>query len=133
MAIVLKTCPHCGRRWTDTYTAGIGKPFYYCSICHQTIIEKDTTEWELKSLIGKIAYFGIFIWTGIIVSFGVVLVAYSLLGKDRIERLLLPIWSGAFLLVMCIGVWSTMRDIKESRERMKNHEYRKTLKELGLL
>lgn len=133
MAIVLKTCPHCGRRWSETFTIGIGKPFYQCSTCHQTIIDKNTTEWELKSLIDKIAYFGVFIWTAIIASFFVVMVAYFLLGQDRTDKLLIPIWSCAFLLVMSIGVWSNMGDIKESRERMKNPEYRKKLKELGLL
>jgi hypothetical protein len=133
MAISVNKCPHCGSRWTENYSIGIGCPAYQCDTCEGFIIDPDANEWELKSLLGKAAYFGVVFWTSLLISIAPVILALWLLGGDLAEEKLLIVWVPSFLAALAWRGFDNLKQIQASRERMRDPQYRLMLRQAGLL
>ena len=132
MAIAVKRCPHCGNTMSEVYSIGIGRPFVDCSNCGKVVIDKDSTEWELKNFFQKIFYLFTSLYTVFIFSFLPMLVIGFLI-DDLSDATLLVIY---LLSAGCLALFSgrsLIEDIKASDARMKDPSYRQMLQAMGLL
>jgi hypothetical protein len=132
MAISIKTCPYCKYTLAETYKIGIGKPFVECSNCKERVIDKDTTEWELKNIFQKICFLLVSLYTTVFYGIFPVLI-YGLLVDKPSNSMVLGIW---FLSSCVLAVFTSrglVEEINASNERMKDTDYRQVLRSMGLL
>lgn len=132
MAISIKTCPHCKNTVSTLYSIDIGKPFVECSNCGHLVIDKDITEWELKDIFQKIYFLVICLYSAFLFGFLPNLI-YIFLVDDIDEGALLGIWLTASCCIALFGSRNLIDEIKESKERMRDPEYRQVLRSIGLL
>lgn len=132
MAISIKTCPHCNHTMSETYSIGIGKPFAECSNCGKMVIDRDTTEWELKNIFQKLFFLVTCLYTAIIVGVIPVLI-YGFSVDNPSDTALLGIWLGTSCCVALFSSRNLVEEINASKERMKDPDYRQVLQSVGLL
>ena len=136
-ATVIKRCPHCKNIFeTGIDSRGIGIPFKICQSCDGYIIDTDETEWELKSPFSKLLYFLICAWTSI--QYGILPLIAALFigpkfGVNFENKELFTFWGIGTLVLAFLIIKANSIDIRESKTRMQNPEYRKTLEKLGLI
>ncbi len=136
----IKQCPKC--RSIIEYghdRRGIGVPFKRCSACKTIIIDKDTTEWELKSFISKACYFFICAWTSMLFGlfFPLAALAFSkyIMKKETTNEtfLLLYLYPAGVVVFAMLSVILESKSIRNSKGRMKDKGYRLLLTQMGLL
>lgn len=134
---VIKKCSKCLTVFeTGTDSRGIGVPYKVCKNCGTYIIDKDDTEWELKNLFEKIWYLFILVWTSILFGLLAPLIFVFLREYQEIQitdNALLWMWFSFSLLLLCWLFYKHSVEIRESKVRMENIDYREILKKLGLL
>ena len=111
-------------------------PFRQCDDCHTFIIDQDTTEWELKGLFGKCAYIFICTYSSLIYgTFFVMLgLGFEYVAKiDLTESLLIGLWIVGVIAFAILFLALNVKNIRASKQRMRDPTYRATLKRLGLL
>lgn len=150
MVITIKRCPHCSRIYeSGPYREKIGKPIVICSSCLKPFRDKNTNEWELLGIGGKIWYvlFVLMsIWvTGIISGMVALLVLLvpDIFLKTNLSGFLIDdksngnnfiIFGIVFISLALIYILIREgRDIARSIERMKDSGYRDMLVTAGLL
>lgn len=135
---VKRSCPKCGTTiegYTRDYRA-IGQPFVQCNNCKTIIKLSHVTEWELLSLVGKLKYLAINCWTNFL--FGMALPVVALFYDkysdfyEMNDSLLIKLIIIGFSVVTLGRGFLFVKSIKQSKTRMKNQNYRKLLKELGI-
>jgi hypothetical protein len=137
MAIVVKSCPSCKCVIeVEGNYRGIGIPYKTCPYCNSTIIDESDTEWELKNINQKIGYILICGWTIILYGLIVPIIVHIINTMNDIETSNSQFFSFYLLgigICLVIIYKSLVKEIKESKERMKDRNYRMRLKQLGLL
>ena len=140
MAFSIKTCPHCKRTYTETYTIDIGQPFRECVDCKGIVIDRDVTEWELKNVFQKIFYFVAVAFSSVMIGFIGGMILAVLKAYDVIDVLgprdenFLSISMFFAVVIFLYGTTVTLKnDIKESNKRMRDPNYRDKLRRMGLL
>ena len=129
-------CPHCKITLPDTMeTINIGVPFRDCSNCKMTFIDTHVMEWENASLIWKIKLFlgslygiafygiGFTIIPVLIISY---LFDFYISNKFKLFIILIGTLTTAFLYMR-----QTPRQIKLSKQRTSNDQYREKLIRAG--
>ena len=117
---------------SETYAIGIGKPFVECSNCGQVVVDRDTTEWELKNIFQKIFFLFISLYTVFLFAMLPVLI-YGFSTDNPSDATVFVIY---FVSVVCLSLLTgkgLFEEINASKERMKDQSYRETLQSMGLL
>jgi hypothetical protein len=136
----IKSCPHCKKTYDfDHDRRGIGSPLLQCPSCSNLIIDTDMNEWELKDPISKIIYIILSVYTAFMYGLLSPLIAWGIADLFDYDSeahgynfFIISYAIGVFLIAL-VALWSNKGDIKESKERMKDSEYRLLLKKAGLL
>ena len=138
--LVFKSCPYCRKQYQwGTDSRGIGSPIKQCPNCKGSFIDTDETEWELKSPIRRFYFYVICAWTalayGIVVPLGAMFVLNYL--KYDIEKFGITGFGSLYLIGVLVFtiiiILNNRNEIKESKERMKDNNYRNQLVKAGLL
>ena len=130
---VTKKCPHCkGVYEQGPDQRGIGTPLRSCESCGNTFVDTDENEWELMGPLGKLSFVFISTWTAFVFGIALPALCYAV-DKDLAEDHFLGLYAcGVVAFALILGVMNT-RDIKESRHRMRDPDYRSRLHQAGLL
>ena len=132
MAISIKTCPHCKNTTSGIWSIGVGKPFVECRNCGKMFVDRDATEWELKNIFQKILFLVPLLYTSFLLGVAPILI-YAVLVDYPSDTAVKYIWmSSSFVAALFCG-WHLVGDIKASKERMKDPDYRQILQSIGLL
>jgi hypothetical protein len=134
--MVIKRCPTCGYVYDGSDSVSIGKPFLDCPDCKSLIIDTDSTEWELKSSFGKVAY--VASWIKTCLAYGSVFAAAAfalieLLGFDLGNASFISLCVVTFICCAIYACFMNLTDIRESRKRRRDPHYRLFLIQIGLL
>ena len=145
---VERTCRTCGHPVyvQGAQTRGLGKPYVRCSNCKSMILLGRRNEWQLKSPASRamhtVAQCGPAIVVPLLlplaVWFGVWICRSDRMMGGRVNMTLMTALAiGAYVLVVAIAVRSALKrlsgEIRQSRRRMLNADYRHKLKHMGLL
>jgi len=130
---VIKRCPHCKRTYEQgPDQRGIGTPLRSCEGCGSTFVDTHENEWELLGPLGKLSFLFISIWTAFLFGIAFPALCYAI-DKDAAEDHFLGLYAcGVAALALILWVMNT-RDIRESRQRMRDPDYRARLRRAGLL
>ena len=147
MTFQIKRCPHCGKVYeSGQYREKIGKPIVICSFCVKPLIDKNTNEWQLLGISGKIYYIFFVLLTIFMIGIisGMVVLLLTLLPdiffKTHLSDFIISTGNGVILLwVICLilsAIYILIRegkDISASNIRMKDSSYLQLLEAAGLL
>ena len=137
--IVTKKCPKCKTTYDrGIKSRGIGTPFKVCSKCGTYILDKDENEWELKDIFEKIGFLFILFWTSFLYGLAGPLILQALVELELISiqndsEYFLYSWGACSMLLLFWLSYKLFCDVKESSKRMKDKEYRITLRKLGIM
>lgn len=133
---VTRYCPTCKRvieNYTRDYRA-IGVPFVRCESCDQLIKYTHIFEWDTKQIFGKVTYLGIMLLTTILYS-GALPLAYIFYAEfaefKPSENTFIILFISGFIVTAIWSIYITVKDIKESRDRLKDKNYRRLIELLG--
>ena len=141
MGFKIIRCPNC--RWSyrqDLDRTGVGQPFYNCPQCKYLTLDDDRTEWELMDFGQRLGLFLIIVMRSIV--FGPIIfilllgfLAWLFSFEESFKGLTVFLTIGilGFVAMGTLNVWLEIREIRESKQRMRGVQYRNQLKELGIL
>lgn len=134
---VTRKCPQCKRAiesMVRDYVA-IGPPFVECPSCRATIMLDHVNEWDMKDFGSKAYFIFVHSYTCLFWSFGMTILPCFLILIPAIKVRLKHVPNGT--LWLCVGAWacisaiavstfytkSLLREIRESKQRMKDPAY----------
>lgn len=140
-------CPNCGKvHSSGIYREKTGSPIARCAFCLEYFIDKSVNEWELRGAFGKF-YYILFTLTDVAVTglLSAMLILFLIILPDLIFKTRWSVFmlndANAFigLIVVCTiinlvrVVVRESRDLKASKARMADAQYRQSLESAGLL
>lgn len=140
-------CPGCMKIYSSgIYREKTGTPLARCAFCLEPFIDKSVNEWELRGTFGKIFYVLFLLAdvavTGMLSAMIITLIVLlpDIIFKTSFSHFMLNDASYfIYLIILCAAinlvrvVVRENRDLKNSRERMADKNYRQILKTAGLL
>jgi hypothetical protein len=126
---VKSTCPNC-KYVLEGYTAKyitIGSPLKKCPSCGITIRLTNCNEWELMKLQERLKYYISSAYTGITYFFVPIFLSWIFLGEQWMANNI-PLLVVIFIAIEIYSFNELNKMIASSNERMKNEQYRESLK-----
>lgn len=139
---VIRSCPSCNNvlETSSDYHA-LGKPYRVCQQCRALIRLDHITEWELKDSLEKLTYIGEIAIAALVIGIAggiITLICLNffvkLLYMNSIDLTPLYLWA-LFGIIISFGVFALRlrKEIQDSKNRMKNLNYREELTKIGIL
>lgn len=140
-------CPNCRKIYSSgIYREKTGTPIARCAFCLEPFIDKSVNEWELRGAFGKIFY-ALFLLADVAVGgmlaamlITLLILLPDIIFKTKFSHFMLNDASYfIYLIIICAAVnlvrivIRETKDLKASKTRMADENYRQILKTAGLL
>jgi len=132
---VWRSCSRCGYKIESgvIHYVALGSPILNCPKCNASIKLDHINEWELLSFGGKLYHFVASLKTALVLSVlvGFLIALIMKIIHKEIDLITLYIISPIIAFIFIIAM--DIRNIRRSKSRMANSDYRKSLENVGLI